>query len=141
MSVRKILKDTCMLASLMILAVFTLSIIWSGITAEITLVLELFGLALIITVVNLLFDEFLSLSIILNHIIKFFVFSGIVMLFGFIAGWFFPSNFWMAFIYVGIVMVLSFVIDAFTVKRDIEYINEHIRKGNEMLSKGRHLSS
>ena len=131
MPVRKILKDTCILAALMILAVFTLSIIWSGITAEISLVLALFGLALIITVVNFLFDEYLSLTIVVSYIIKYFVFSGIVMLFGFIAGWFFPSNFWMSFIYVGVVLVLAFVIDAFTVKRDIGYINEHIRKGNE----------
>ena len=130
MPVRKILKDTCILSALMILAVFTLSIIWSGITAEISLVLALFGLALIITVVNFLFDEYLSLTIVVSYLIKYFVFSGIVMLFGFIAGWFFPSNFWMAFIYVGVVLVLAFVIDAFTVKRDISYINEHIRKEN-----------
>lgn len=130
MPVRKILKDTCILAALMILAVFTLSIIWSGITAEISLVLALFGLALIITVVNFIFDEYLSLTIVVSYLIKYFVFSGIVMLFGFIAGWFFPSNFWMAFIYVGVVLVLAFVIDAFTVKRDISYINEHIRKEN-----------
>ena len=128
MPVRKILKDTCILAALMILAVFTLSIIWSGVTAEISLVLALFALALIITVVNYLFDEFLSLSIVVSYIIKYFVFSGIVMLFGFIVGWFFPSNFWMAFIYVGVVLALAFVIDAFTVKRDIGYINEHIKK-------------
>ena len=131
MPVRKILKDTCILAALMILAVFTLSIIWSGITAEIFLVLALFGLALIITVVNFLFDEFLTLSIVVSYIIKYFVFSGIVMLFGFIAGWFYPSNFWMAFIYVGVVLALAFAIDAFTVRRDIGYINEHIRRGNE----------
>ena len=131
MPVRKILKDTCILAALMILAVFTLSIIWSGVTAEISLVLALFGLALIITVVNFLFDEYLSLTIVVSYIIKYFVFSGIVMLFGFIVGWFYPSNFWMAFIYVGVVLVLAFVIDAFTVKRDIGYINEHIRKDNK----------
>ena len=131
MPVRKILKDTCILAALMILAVFTLSIIWSGVTAEISLVLALFCLALIITVVNFLFDEFLTLSIVVSYIIKYFVFSGIVMLFGFIAGWFFPSNFWMAFIYVGVVLALAFAIDAFTVRRDIGYINEHIRRGNE----------
>ncbi len=131
MPVRKILKDTCILAALMILAVFTLSIIWSGVTAEISLVLALFGLALIITVVNFLFDEYLSLTIVVSYIIKYFVFSGIVMLFGFIVGWFYPSNFWMAFIYVGVVLVLAFVIDAFTVKRDIGYINEHIRKENK----------
>ena len=129
--VRKILKDTCILAALMIFAVFTLSIIWSGITAEIELVLILFGLALIITVVNFLFDEFLTLSIIASYIIKYFVFTGIVMLFGFISGWFYPSNFWMAFIYVGIVFVLAYAIDAFKVHKDIKYINEHIMKGKE----------
>ena len=128
MPVRKILKDTCVLAALMILAVFACSIIWSGITAEIGLVLLLFGLALIITVVNYLFDEFLNLSIIVSYVIKYFVFTGIVMLFGFIAGWFFPSNFWMAFIYVGIVLILAYAVDAFKVNRDIDYINEHIKK-------------
>ena len=135
MSVRKILKDTCILAALMILVVFTCSIIWSGVTAEISLVLSLFGLALVIALVNYLLDEFLTLSIILNYIVKYFVFTGIVMLFGFILGWFFRSNFWMAFIYVGAVLVLSYVIDAFRVHRDIEYINEHISKtqGEDML--------
>ena len=54
----------------MILAVFTCSIIWSGITAEIGLVLLLFGLALIITVINFLFDEFLNLSIVASYIIE-----------------------------------------------------------------------
>lgn len=128
MPVRKILKDTCLLAALMILAVFSLSIIWSGITAEITLVLALFGLALVITGVNYLFDEFLTLSIIVSYIVKYFVFTGIVMLFGFIIGWFFPSNFWMAFIYVGIVLLMAFAIDAFKVNKDIDYINEQIKK-------------
>ena len=127
---RKILQDTCILAALMILVVFTCSIIWSGITAEILLVLSLFGLALLITIVNYLFDEFLTLSIVVSYIVKYFVFSGIVMLFGFIVGWFFPSNFWMAFIYVGVVLLLAYVIDAFKVQRDIVYINEHIKKDN-----------
>ncbi len=128
MPIRKILKDTCILAALMILAVFACSIIWSGLTAEITLVLALFVLALLITVVNFLMDEFLSLSIIVSYIVKYFVFSAMVMLFGFIVGWFFPSNFWMAFIYVGIVLVLAFAVDAFRVQRDIGYINDHIHK-------------
>ena len=128
MPIRKILKDTCILAALMILAVFACSIIWSGLTAEITLVLALFVLALLITVVNFLMDEFLNLSIVASYIIKYFVFTGVVMLYGFIAGWFFPSNFWMAFIYVGIVLVLAFAVDAFRVQRDIGYINDHIHK-------------
>ena len=124
---KKILRDTCLLASLIILAVFGLSIIWSGITAEIKLVFEIFGLALIISIANFLFDEYVSLSIIVSYIIKFFVISAIVMLFGFIVGWFFPSNFWMVFIYVGIVLFMGYLLDSFKIKKDIKYINEHIK--------------
>ena len=127
---KKVLRDTCLLASLMILSVFGLSIIWSGFTAEIKLVFELFGLALIISVSNYLFDELVSLSIILSYIIKYFLISGIVMLFGFIVGWFYPSNFWMVFIYVGVVLVMAYFLTSFKIKKDIDYINECI-KGRE----------
>jgi hypothetical protein len=134
MSVKKILQNTCILAALMILAVFACSVIWSGVTAEIELVFLLFGLALVISVVNFLFDEFMNLSLIASYIVRYFVTTGIVMLLGFIVGWFFPSNFWMAFIYVGIVFVLAYAIDVFKVQKDISYINEHIRtKGEESI--------
>ena len=123
---KKILRDTCILAALMILVVFACSIIWSGITAEIMLVLLLFVLALLITCVNYLFDEYVCLSIINSYIVKYIVFSALVMLFGFIVDWFYKSNFWMAFIYVGIVMLLTYFVDGFIIKRDIEYINNHI---------------
>lgn len=123
---KKILRDTCILAALMILTVFTCSIIWSGITAEIALVLLLFVLAFMITGVNYLLDEFISLSIIKSYVLKYFAFVAIVLIFGFIAGWFYPNNFWMAFIYVGIVMLLTFLIDEFKIKRDISYINNRI---------------
>ena len=40
MKMKKILRDTCILASLMILAVFAISIIWSGVTDEMKLILQ-----------------------------------------------------------------------------------------------------
>ena len=129
---KKVLRDTCVLAALMILAVFSISIIWSGITDEIGLVLKLFGLAFIIAVVNNLFDDYISLSIIMSYVVKYFVIKGIVMLFGFIVGWFYQSNFWMAFVYVGVVIVLAYFIDSFRIKKDIEYINTQI-EGREKI--------
>ena len=125
---KKILRDTCILSALTILSVFAVSIIWVGVTDEIKLVLELAGLSFIVSVVNYLLDEVLSLPVIGSYIIKYFVVTGIVMLFGFIAGWFFASNFWMAFIYVGIVFVLSYLLDAIKIKRDIDFINSKIRE-------------
>ena len=123
---KKILRDTCIVAALMIFSVFTISIIWSGVTDEIGLVLKLFGLAFIISLVNYLFDEYISLSMIITYLVKYLAITAIVMLFGFIVGWFYPSNFWMAFIYVGVVLILAYFIDNFKVKKDIAYINTQI---------------
>ena len=125
---KKILRDTCILSALTILSVFAVSILWMGVTDEIRLVLELFGLSFIISVVNYLLDEFVSLPIIGSYILRYFAVTGIVMLFGFIAGWFFRSNFWMAFIYVGIVFVLAYLLDAVKIKRDVDFINRKIKE-------------
>ena len=125
---KKILRDTCILAALTILSVFAVSIVWIGVTDEIKLVLELFGLSFIISVVNFLLDEITSLPIWGSYVIKYFAVTGIVMLFGFIAGWFFKSNFWMAFIYVGIVYVLAYLLDTVKTKKDIEFINSRIKE-------------
>lgn len=130
---KKILRDTCMLAALMIITVFACSIIWAGITTEIALVLLLFVLAFLITGVNYLFDEYVCLSIIKEYIAKYLIFTALVMIFGFIAGWFYANNFWMAFIYVGIVMVLTYFIDGFIIKRDITYINNHINDRHQIM--------
>ena len=125
---KKILRDTCILSALTVLAVFTVSIIWMGVTAEIKLVLELFALSFIISVVNFLLDEITSLPIWGSYILKYVVVTAIVMLFGFIAGWFFASNFWMAFIYVGIVFIAAYLLDAIKIKKDIDFINSRIKE-------------
>lgn len=131
MTMKKILKDTCILAALMILSVFTISIIWSGVTDEIKLVLQLFALAFLISAFNYLLDEYVSLSIIISYIVKYFAITALVMLFGFIAGWFYPANFWMAFIYVGVVLILAYFIDDLRIKKDISYINKRIREQHD----------
>ena len=123
---KRIVRDTCILAALMILCVFTVSIIWVGVTAEIKLVLSLFGLSFIISLANYFIDEYTTLPILGCYAVKYVLASGIVMLFGFIAGGFYKSNFWMVFIYVGIVLVLAYFIDAFKTKKDIEFINSRI---------------
>ena len=123
---KRILRDTCILAALMILCVFTISIIWVGLTDEISLVLSLFGLSFIISLANYFMDEYVTLTILAGYVVKYILATGIVMLFGFIAGWFYKSNFWMAFIYVGIVLVLAYLVDAIKTKQDIDYINSRI---------------
>ena len=124
---RKILKDTCILAALMILMIFTYSISVVGFTAEIKLVFEIFGLALILSVFNYFFDEKTSFSMVVSYLIKYVAVSIMVIAFGFIAGWFFPSNYWMAFIYVGVITVIVYALDSVRTENDIEEINEMVK--------------
>ena len=124
---KRILRDTCILSALMTLSVFVISIVWVGMTDEIKLVLELFILSFIISLGNYFLDEYTSLPLIGSYLVKYIVATAVVMLFGFIVGWFYRSNFWMAFIYVGIVLVLAYFIDAFKTKRDIDFINSRIK--------------
>lgn len=125
---KKIFRDTCILASLMILIVFAFSIIWAGVTQEIMLVFQLFGLALMISIVNNTFDQITSLSIIYSYFVKYILVTSLVIMYGFIVGWFYRTNFWMAFIYVAIVFVLAYFLDLFVTKKDIDYINAKIKE-------------
>ena len=125
---KKVFRDTCILFALAVLSVFVISIVWVGMTDEIKLVLELFALSFIISLGNYFLDEYLSLPMIGSYAVKYVSATAAVMLFGFIAGWFYRSNFWMAFIYVGIVLVLAYFIDAFKIRRDIDIINTGIKK-------------
>ncbi len=124
---KRIIRDTCILFALAVLSVFVMSIIWVGMTDEIKLVLQLFVLSLAIALGNYFLDEYTSLSIIGSYAVKYVAATVAVMLFGFIVGWFYRSNFWMAFIYVGIVLVIAYFIDAFKIKRDIDFINSGIK--------------
>ncbi len=124
---RKILKDTCIFAALMVLVIFSYSITVVGLTDEIKLVFEIFGLAFVLAVFNYLFDEKTSFSIIAGYLIKYVVVSVVVIAFGFIAGWFYPSNYWMAFIYVGVITVIVFALDSVKMENDVEDINEMVK--------------
>ena len=124
---RKILRDTCIFAALMILVVFAFSITGVGLTEEIKLVFELFGLAFILAVINYVFDEKTSFSIIVGYLVKYLIVSVVVIAFGFIVGWFYPSNFWMAFIYVGVITVIVYALDSVKTEKDIEEINEMVK--------------
>ena len=124
---RKILRDTCVFAALMVLVIFSYSITVVGLTDEIKLVFEIFGLAFVLAVFNYLFDEKTSFSTIAGYLIKYVVVSVVVIAFGFIAGWFYPSNYWMAFIYVGVITVIVFALDSVKTENDVEDINEMVK--------------
>lgn len=131
---KKILRDTCILAALIILTVFAFSTVTVGVTPEILLVFQIFGLALALSVLNWLFDEKTSYPMLISYLIKYFAVCIIVIAFGFIVGWFFASNFWMAFIYVGVITVVVYALDSVKTENDVDEINELVmRSKNEVV--------
>lgn len=87
--------------------------------------------------VNFVFDEITSLPIIHTYLVKYFGISCIVIVFGSIVGWSYPSNFWMAFIYVGAVLAAAYFLDEIVIRRDIEYINRQISERRDMTDRDR----
>ena len=63
----------------------------------------------------------------MGYLVKYLIVSVVVIAFGFIVGWFYPSNFWMAFIYVGVITVIVYALDSVKTEKDIEEINEMVK--------------
>jgi ABC-type multidrug transport system permease subunit len=124
---KKIIKDTLLLASMMIFVVFGISILWAGVTQEIGLVFKLFGLALIIVASNHVLDSISILPMLQGYILKYVLVTGLVIAYGFIVGWFFVGNWWMAAIYTALVFVPAYFLDLVSIKRDVSFINQKIQ--------------
>jgi len=124
---KKIIKDTLLLASMMILVVFGISVVWAGVTQEISLVFQLFGLALIIVAANYVLDSISLLPMLQSYILKYLLVTCLVIAYGFIVGWFYDNNWWMAAIYTALVFVPAYFLDLVSIRRDVSFINQKIQ--------------
>lgn len=126
--IKYILQKTLILAAIMIIVVFTISILFSGLTPEILLVLELSGLALLIVLTQQLATNLLTFAPIVNTVVEYLGVSIIVLLYGFATGWFMSLNWWMVFIYVAVVYIPAYFLNIASVKKDIQFINACLEK-------------
>ena len=121
---------------MIILVVFSFSLLWIGMTPEIMLVFEIFILSFFVAVIQHCVKQAISGYFYINIMIEYASVSVFVFLYGYFVGWFFKSNWWMAFVYVAVVYVPAYFFDMAVVKRDINYINaqlERRRKNNEKI--------
>ncbi len=133
---KEILKKTFIFAAIIILIVFSLSLLLVGMKPEIMLVFEIFILSFFVTVIQYFVKQVISNYFLINIMIEYASVSVFVFLYGYFVEWFFKSNWWMAFVYVAIVYVPAYFLDMAVVKRDIGYINEQLerrRKSNEKI--------
>lgn len=133
---KEILKKTFIFAAIIILIVFSFSLLLVGMKPEIMLVFEIFILSFFVTVIQYFVKQVISNYFLINIMIEYASVSVFVFLYGYFVEWFFKSNWWMAFVYVAIVYVPAYFLDMAVVKRDISYINEQLqrrRKNNEKI--------
>ncbi|MDE5909930.1 MAG: hypothetical protein K2H52_14485 [Lachnospiraceae bacterium] len=133
---KEILKKTFIFTAIIILVVFSFSLLLGGMKSEIMLVFEIFILSFFVTVIQHFVKQVICTYFFINIMIEYFSVSIFVFLYGYFVEWFFRSNWWMAFVYVAIVYVPAYFLDMAVVKRDINYINaqlERIRKNNEKI--------
>ncbi len=122
---KDMIKRTLILAAIIILAVFSVSLLSVGMTPEIALVFEIFLLSFFVTVIQQMVKQIICSHLILNIIIEYLAVSIFVFLYGYFVQWFSRSNWWMAFVYVALVYVPAYFLDMAIVNRDIAYINAH----------------
>lgn len=132
---KEILKKTFIFSAIIILVVFSFSLLLIGMKPEILLVFEIFILSFFVTVIQHFVKQVISTYLFINIMMEYASVSVFVFLYGYFAGWFFKSNWWMAFVYVAIVYVPAYFLDMAVVKRDISYINAQLerRRNNEKI--------
>ncbi len=125
---KDMIKRTLILAAIIILAVFSVSLLSVGMTPEIVLVFEIFLLSFFVTVIQQMVKQIICSHLILNIIIEYLAVSIFVFLYGYFVQWFSRSNWWMAFVYVALVYVPAYFLDMAIVNRDISYINAQLER-------------
>lgn len=125
---KNILKQTLILASIMIFVVFFVSYLMIGITQEIALVFELFLLSFLIVLIQQLIKRAYFNQCFLNIVMEYLTISISVLLYGYFVDWFVKSNWWMVFLYVAIVYIPAYFLDMGIVGKDVKYINSQLRK-------------
>lgn len=125
---KDMIKRTLILAAIIILAVFSVSLLSVGMTPEIALVFGIFILSFFVTIIQQMVKQIIWSHLILNIIIEYLAVSIFVFLYGYFVQWFSRSNWWMAFVYVALVYVPAYFLDMAIVNREIAYINAQLER-------------
>lgn len=127
-AIKEFIKSALALSSLIIAAVFGVSWITCGYMRVIEVAFELIALAFIITAVQRVVAAIPFKSPIVAVLVEYAIICAIVSGAGVLLKWFSRENWYMPFLYVGIVYAAGFFLDMVVVKRDIDSINKMLEK-------------
>ena len=127
-SIKEFIKSALVLSSLIIVAVFGVSWIMCGYLHVIGLTFELIALAFVITAVQRIVAAIPFKNPIVAVLVEYGIICAIVSGAGVLLKWFSLKNWYMPFLYVGIVYAAGFFLDMVVVKRDVDSINKMLER-------------
>lgn len=122
-AVKEFVRSALALSTLVIAAVFGISRIMCGRHQAISLTFELIALSFTITALLRILDAIPFKHVALRVLAVYASVCATVLGTGLALKWFSAENWWMVFLYVGIVQTAGFLLDMVSVKRDIDHIN------------------
>ncbi len=129
--IKKLIKKSLMLSALIILAVYTVSSIRFGNWSETLMLGELVLISGLLSISQLLLERFKSEYYLIEVLVEYIMVCLIVGLLGLGFQWFRLSYLWHVFLYVTPVYLIGYFLDLGRTKRDIDFINEKIKKRAE----------
>ena len=122
-AVKEFVRSALALSTLVIAAVFGISRIMCGRHQAISLTFELIALSFAITALLRILDAIPFRHVALRVLAVYASVCATVLGTGLALKWFSAENWWMVFLYVGIVQAAGFFLDMISVKRDVDSIN------------------
>ena len=127
-TIKEFVRSALALSTLIIAAVFGVSWIMCGYVKVMGLTFELIGLAFAVRALQFLIAMISFKNFILNFLVEYAAICTVVLGTGVALKWFSAENWWIVFLYVGIVYVAGFFLDMVSVKRDVDSINRMLEK-------------
>lgn len=127
-AVKEFVRSALALSTLIIAAVFGISRIMCGRHQAISLTFELIALSFVITALLRILGAIPFRHVALRVLAVYVSVCATVLGAGLALTWFSAENWWMVFLYVGIVHAAGFFLDILSVKRDVDHINRMLEK-------------
>lgn len=127
-AVKEFVRSALALSTLIIAAVFGISRIMCGSHQAISLTFELIALSFVITALLRILGAIPFRHVVLRVLAVYVSVCATVLGAGLALTWFSAENWWMVFLYVGIVHAAGFFLDILSVKRDVDHINRMLEK-------------
>lgn len=127
-AVKEFVRSALALSTLIIAAVFGISRIMCGPHQAISLTFELIAISFVITALLRILGAIPFRHVVLRVLAVYVSVCATVLGAGLALTWFSAENWWMVFLYVGIVHAAGFFLDILSVKRDVDHINRMLEK-------------